>query len=133
MEVEDLTSNRGIQVGDVESTTELLLLALPSSSRHRGDLWECRAELSSPTGQGPGHLSRTAPNLLSQEGELSGMNQFGPKLKPVSYSQLSIPALPSPCLPGWLWQGQSQLSLPSLPAQTCPAFPREPHGHIPLD
>lgn len=52
MEVEDLTSNRGIQVGAVESGTELLLLPLPSSPKHRGDLKECRAELSPPTGQG---------------------------------------------------------------------------------
>lgn len=72
MEVEELTSNRGIRVGDMESAMELVLLPLPSSSKHRGDLKECRAELNSPTRPGSrppcSHLSRTAPNLLSQEG-----------------------------------------------------------------
>lgn len=74
MEMEELTSNRGIQVGDMESATELLLLPLPlpSSSEHRGDLKDCRAKLNSPTRPGSrppcSHLSRTAPNLLSQEG-----------------------------------------------------------------
>lgn len=73
----------------------------------------------------------TQPALSGRE--LSRVNQDPPKPEPVSYSQLSIPALPLPSLPPRLWQGQSQLSLPGLPAQACPSFPTEPRSHIPWD